>query len=137
MTQENVEIVRRVYDALGNRDARTILALYDPEVEFYFSPGTLADHIGGGGTYRGHDGLRAFDRDLREAFEDFETNYKELLDAGERVVSVSQYRAQGRAGIEVEGPLQYGVWTVAEGKITRVAWFASRDEALEAAGLLE
>src|SRR5687767_291050 len=69
MSRENVEIVRRVYDALGNRDAETILDLYDPEVEFHFAPGTLADHIGGGGTYRGHEGLRVFDRDLRQTFE--------------------------------------------------------------------
>ena len=137
MSQENIELVRQVYDAVGRRDVTSILALYDPDVEFYFAPGTLADHIGGGGTYRGHEGLRAFDRDLRLAFENFETTYEELIDAGERVVSVSRYRARGRGGIEVDGPLQFGVWTIRDGKITRVAWFATRDEAVESAGLQE
>ncbi len=137
MSRENVEIVRRVYDALRERDAATILALYDREVEFHFAPGTLADHIGGGGSYHGHEGLRAFDRDLRQTFEDFETNYEELIDGGERVVSVSRYRARGRGGIEVDGPVQFGVWTIQGDQITQVAWFASREEALRAAGLSE
>jgi ketosteroid isomerase-like protein len=137
MSEENVEIVRRVYAALSRRDAASVLALYDPEVEFYFSPGTLVDHIGGGGTYRGHEGLRAFDRDLRQTFEDFETNCEELIDSEKRIISVSRYRARGRGGIEVDGPLQFGVWTIQGDKIARVAWFAALEEALEAARLSE
>jgi ketosteroid isomerase-like protein len=139
LSQENVEIVRRVYDALRERDAATILELYDPDVTLVFAPGTVFDHIGEGtgrgGTYHGHQGLRIFDRDLRQTFEDVETNYEELTDAGERVVSVSRYRARGRDAIEVEGRPQFGVWTIDNRKITRVDWFASREEALEAAGL--
>jgi ketosteroid isomerase-like protein len=104
-------------------------------VEVHFSPGTFADRIREGGAYSGHEGLRAFDRELRQAFEDFETNCEELIEAGERVVSVSRYRARGRrSGLVVDGPPQFGVWTIAEGRITRVDWFDTRDEALEAAG---
>ncbi len=33
MSEENVEIVRRVYDAVGRRDTETVLTLYDAEVE--------------------------------------------------------------------------------------------------------
>jgi ketosteroid isomerase-like protein len=138
MSEESVEVVRRVYEALASRDVATILALYDPEVEFRFSGGTIADHIGGPSVYRGHAGLRAFDSELREAFTNFETNYEELIDAGERVVSVSRYRGQGRgSGVEVTGPVQFGVWKIREGRITRVDWFHIRAEALAAAGLSE
>ena len=99
MSQENVEIVRRVFDAVAERDAARVLALYDPAVEVHFSQGTFADRIGEAGAYHGHAGLRAFDRELREAFEDFETNCEELIDGGDRVVSVSawsQQRCRGR-----------------------------------------
>ena len=137
MSQENVEIVRRVYEALRQRDAATILALYDPEVEFHFARGTLAEHIGGSGSYHGHTGLREFDRDLRQTFSDFETNCEDLIDAGDLVVSVSRYRGRGRGGIEVDGPLQFGVWTIPRDQITRVEWFATREEALKVAGLSE
>jgi hypothetical protein len=90
------------------------------------------------GAYHGHAGLSAFDRELRSAFEDFETDCDELIDGGGRVVSVVRYRARGRSsGIEVAGPPQYGVWAIGNGKITRVDWFDTREEALEAAGLTE
>jgi ketosteroid isomerase-like protein len=136
MSEENVEIVRRVYEAVARRDTESVLALYDPDVEVHFAKGTLLDRIGEAGTSRGHEGLRAFDRELRQAFDDFETNYEELIDAGERVVSVSRYRARGRrSGLEIDGPLQFGIWTIRDGKITRVEWFDSREEAMEAAGL--
>ena len=139
MSRENVEIVRRIYDAVARRDTRTILALYDARVELRFSPGTLADHIVGGTlVWVGHDGLRSFDRELREAFESFETTYEELIDGGEHVVSVSRYRGRGRrSGVEIDGPLQFGAWSIREGKVVRVDWFPSREEALEAAGVRE
>ena len=137
MSQENVEVVRRIYEAVARRDKATILSLYDAGVEVDFSPGTLADHIGGT-SWSGHDGLRAFDRELREAFKDFETKCAELIDAGEHVVTVSQYRGRGRSsGVEIDGPFQFGVWSVRGGKVTRVAWYSTRSEALEAVGLRE
>ena len=135
MSRENVEVVRQVYEAVARRDSSSILALYDADVKIDFAPGTLADHVGGGTAWSGHDGLRRFDRELREAFEDFETNYEELIDAGDYVVSVSRYRARGRkSGVKVDGPFQFLVWSIRGGKVTRVVWYSSRQDALEAAG---
>jgi ketosteroid isomerase-like protein len=37
MSKENVEVVREIYDAVARRDTETVLALYDPEVEWDFS----------------------------------------------------------------------------------------------------
>ncbi len=138
MSEENVEIVRGVFEAVARHDAASVLAFYDPHVNVYFSPGTLADRIGEAGAFHGHEGLRAFDRELRQAFDDFETNCEELIDAGGAVISVSRYRARGRrSGLEVESPPQFGVWRIREGKIIRVDWFNARRDALEAAGLTE
>ena len=134
MSRENVEIVRQIFEAVASRDRERILELYDPGVEIDFAPGTLADHVGGT-VWTGHEGLRSFDRELREAFEDFDTTCEELIDAGDYVVSVSRYRARGRSsGVEVDGPLQFLVWSLREGKVTRAAWYSTRQEALEAAG---
>ena len=67
-----------------------------------------------------------------------EDNLEELIDVGDSVVSVVNTRARGRAsGVEVEWTHNAGVWTIREGKVVRVAWFAAREEALEAAGLAE
>ena len=140
MSQEHVEVVRRIYEAVARRDRETILALYDADVEIDWSADTLAEHLGGT-SWAGHDGLaimRSFDRELRDAFENFDTTCEELIDAGEHVVSVSRYRARGRkSGAEIDGPLQFGVWSFREGRVTRVVWFQTRAEALEAVGLAE
>ena len=71
-------------------------------------------------------------------WESFEDNVQELIDAGEQVISVVTSRGRGRAsGVEVEWAGNAGVWTIRDRKIIRVAWFASREEALEAIGLSE
>jgi ketosteroid isomerase-like protein len=50
-------------------------------------------------------------------------------------VSVVNIQACGRgSGVEVEHR-QPAVWTIREGKIIRVVFYAMREEALEAAGL--
>jgi ketosteroid isomerase-like protein len=66
-----------------------------------------------------------------------EYDYDELIDAGERVISVVTRHGRGRAsGAEVDWPLAL-VWTIRKGKVIRVVWFPTRAEALEAAGLRE
>jgi ketosteroid isomerase-like protein len=133
MSRENVEIVRRVYDAAGRRDADAIFALYDPEVELDATRLGLVDL----GIYHGHDGLQSLFGEFSETWGEIEYSYEELIDAGAQVVSVVTRHARGRAsGVEVERPFAL-LWTVREGKVVRVMWFLSREEALEAAGLSE
>ena len=135
MSQENVEVVRRVYEAAAGRDAETVLALYDPEVELDASALGVAGIGDVGGVYRGHEGLKSFFREWHEAWGNIKYDYEELIDAGDQVVSVVTRHARGRAsGVEVERPAAL-VWTLGEGKVLRLVWFLTREEALEAAGL--
>ena len=48
MSQENVETVRRIYEAALRRDAATVLALYDPGVELDASRIGVSMHPSGG-----------------------------------------------------------------------------------------
>jgi ketosteroid isomerase-like protein len=133
MSSEKVEIVRQIFDAVAQRDTATILGLYHRDVELDISH-TESAELFGHSVYRGYEGLRNYDREWREAFENVETDCEELFEAGEQVVSVARYRMRGRAsGIEVPGPAQGGVWTIRDGKVARVVWFNTRDEALHAA----
>ena len=135
MSEENVEIVRRVYEAAARRDTATVLALYDPEVEWDSSRVAWGDR-----TQRichGLEDLQAFLRDWYEVWEEYEDDLKEVVDTGEHVVSVATGRGRGRvSGVEV-GAQGAGLWTIREGKVIRVVWFRTREEALEAAGLSE
>jgi ketosteroid isomerase-like protein len=138
MSQENVEIVRRAFDAGARRDAATVLKCYDPKVEFDGSRSPFPRLVGGGRVYHGHEGIQSFFRERGEVMENIEDDYEELIDAGEQVISVVSTRARGRAsGIEVELKNYGAVWTIRDGKIVRVVWFETRAEALESAGLQE
>jgi ketosteroid isomerase-like protein len=135
MSQENVEIVRRVYEAVARRETATVLAFYDPEVEV---DGSRLPESGLGGTthpLHGHEGLRSLHREWNKAWSSAEDHCEELIDAGEHVVSVVTRRGRGRAsGVEVQAR-RAGVWTIREGKVVRTVWFPSVDEALKAVGL--
>jgi ketosteroid isomerase-like protein len=136
MSQENVEVVRRIYDALARRDRKAswpcmtrASSSTSPPAR---SPTTSWNRLG---RARRASELRPR---ARETFENFETRAEELIDAGEQVVSVSKYRGRGRkSGVEIDGPFQFGVWRFREGQVKRVDWYATRNEALEAVGLRE
>jgi ketosteroid isomerase-like protein len=58
-----------------------------------------------------------------------------LHDAGERVVALLRQRGRSKAtGLPVEMSLAQ-VWTLRDGKQTRMDMYSDRSEALEAAGL--
>ena len=137
MSRENVEVVRRVFDALARRDTATVLTLYDPEVDLDTTRLRLSDLIGRG-IYRGHEGLRRWFAEWYEAWENVERNVEELIDAGVQVISVITVRGRGRAsGAEVEWKDVAVLWTVRDAKVVRLVWFPSREEALDATGLPE
>jgi ketosteroid isomerase-like protein len=134
MSQENVETVRAIYDAVARRDADAWLAYYDPDVE-WDDAGTPPGEFGGGRVHRGRDALRDWFRDWHQAWGEFTYNCEDVIDAGDQVVSVVTMRGRGRtSGVEVE-TAQYGVWTLRDGLVVHVVWFRSREEAFARAGL--
>src|SRR5687767_6796329 len=125
MSRENVEIVRRVYEAAARGDSRDVLALYDPTVEVDSRRVPLTQMIGGN-ILSGHEALRVFFRERAEALDSAEDHCEELIDAGDDVVSVVTVRGRGRkSGIGVETRMA-GVWTIRDGRVVRVVWFPSR-----------
>ena len=136
MSQENLEIVRRVYNAVSRGDHATVLAAYHPEVEWDFSRSPFR-RVMGRRIYSGPEGIRSLIRERYEAWDALEDHLEEAIEAGEQVVSVVVSHGRGRAsGAEVK-QRHHGVWTFRDGKIIRVAWLGTREEALEAAGLSE
>jgi ketosteroid isomerase-like protein len=133
VSREDVEVVRRVYDAASRHDSAAVLELYDADVVL---DATAIGVVGSArGLFRGHDGLRRLFGDWHEAWGEIEYSYEELIDAGEHVVSVVTRHARGRSsGVDVERPFAL-LWTVRDDQVTRVVWFLDREEALKAAGV--
>jgi uncharacterized protein len=126
----NVEIVRRIFGAWNRGDNAAALALIDPEIEIEARHESF--HAG---TYRGHRGMYELLQDFWSRFDDRRSDVKELIPEGNDVVVSVLFHGRGKSsGIEVEMS-HWQVWTVRDGKIVRWRTFATRQEALEAAGL--
>jgi ketosteroid isomerase-like protein len=128
MSQENVEVVRRVWDAYSRRDFDQVRTLSDPAVVMI----TLEE-----GPLYGIEAVRKNHERWWETWENDETKVEEVIGAGDRVFVMARFRGRGRAsGAEVEGR-HVEVYTLRDGKIIRVEEFSERGAALEAAGLRE
>jgi ketosteroid isomerase-like protein len=137
MSQGDVELVRAAWDAFERGDLDRATAIFAPDVEWDVSRDIWRDVVGGG-HYRGIEGVLTWLRDLYEAWETFDMSYEDGIDAGGgQVVGILCAKGRGRvSGAEVEHH-PASVTTVSEGKVTRVVWYPSREEALAAVGLRE
>jgi ketosteroid isomerase-like protein len=132
MSRENVELIKRAYQAFAQGGFDEAVQMLDPDVEWI--PPNLAPTAG---THRGRAGAKAELREFLEPFEDYRWESRDFIDAGDRVVVIGYQSGRGRiSGVEV-GQEQVHIWTVRDGKIVRMQMFDDRAEAFEAAGLSE
>jgi uncharacterized protein len=135
MSQENIEIVRRGFEAGNRRDVEALIEVLDPEVEWHSA--LLKALEGKAAMYRGHEGIREFFRDLDELFDMLHAEYPEIRDLGDRVVGIGRIRMRGKgSGAETESPI-CSVVDFKNGKAIRVRTYLDPKEALEAGMLTE
>ena len=134
MSQENVEVVRRVMRAFAGENLEAALRDIDPEAVLDWSSSEAPDS----GLYMGHDAIRAFMRARDEVLGHRAVDETELITPGaDTVVLVGRIREQGRqSGVEVESRGAI-VWTLRDRKVVRVKLCQSRGDALKAVGLEE
>jgi ketosteroid isomerase-like protein len=132
LSRENVEIVKRAFDAIAREGWQSAIPLLDPEFEFTTPPDLAMEPD----TYRGEAGLRRYFESFEDVMDDIRIVPEgELLDAGDKVFLEFRLTARGKeTGIEA-GQQAFQVWTLRAGKALRLEVFASRQEALQAAGL--
>ncbi len=132
MSQENVELVRRIY-AYGLLDhaVDAIQPLLHPDVEFV-NPAEAVEP----GTRRGIDEAMIAFRAVG-AFETTTSEVRELFPAGDSVVAAVTFRARSRDSDVALTQDEAHTWTFRDGKVTRFEWCRNLTSALEAAGLSE
>jgi uncharacterized protein len=138
MSEENMEVVRRGYEALNSGDVNRALELFDPEVEVHLAQdaGTVLG-LDFDETYYGVDGFLAFLRRFSEAWREFRWEPQDYIDAGDQVVVFIRMFAVGKeSGIEIDQPMAH-LCTMRDGKLVRHETFWERRAALKAAGLSE
>ena len=135
MSQENVETVLSFIDqAHDNPDA--VWDIFDPDVEWQLDPAALAIPDFSPASH-GPDGVREFFRRWVAAFDDWDYEVEESIDADDAVVlRVHQWGRGKGSGASVEARF-WQVWTMRDRKAVRVTHHIDKGEALEAAGLQE
>jgi|SRR5215217_5633872 len=134
MSQENVEIVRRVSDAYNRRDVGAMLDELHPEIEWH--PWLQLQFGGGATVYRGTKASARESENLKKPSLRSRQS-TEIRDFGERVVAIGHLRGRGtESGAITESPI---AWIVEfkSGKVIRVREYLDPKEALQAAGLRE
>jgi ketosteroid isomerase-like protein len=130
MSQENVEVVRRLYEAQGGSELDAVTeAVCDPDIEWQASEGF--------GVLHGREAVLRIFEDFSEAFEEWRVVAEELIDAGDEVVGVTHQHGSGKASGAVVDARYAIVFTVHANRIVRAREYATRTEALEAVGLAE
>jgi uncharacterized protein len=114
MSEQNIALVRGLYEAFARGDVPTVLAGFDENIEWnesvgmpyggiYHSPAEVAENVFA---------------PIPDDFDDFDVTPAEILADGERVVVLLTYTGTAKAtGNELRMPAAH-VWKVRDGKVT-------------------
>jgi ketosteroid isomerase-like protein len=146
MSAEAVDVVSRIQEALVAGDV--VEGLHDPEAQarlramlaeltdrdfevVMIGPDYLPQRL----ETSGPDGFREAWLDWTSPFESFSVEVEEVLDAGDKVVSLVRQRGRTRTGgVEIQSEAA-AVWTVRDGRLARVEFHLDRAQAMRSAGL--
>jgi ketosteroid isomerase-like protein len=132
VSRENVEIVRRGYEAWARGDMAAVLDAFDPEIEWW-----EREEVPDERAHRGIDAIRTRLAELDEMWIGLAMEPRELIDAGEYVVVPFRLTGRGRVSRAAVAVDEVHVFRLRDGKILELREFNKKAEALEAVGLEE
>jgi len=117
MSQENIKVVKSIYQAFEQGDIPAVLNLFDPAIEWIAAENSPAAQ---GSPYHGLDEVRegVFMR-IASGFEGFVIKVDELLDAGDRIVMLGYYLGTRKAtGKKFKAQVAH-IWKIVGGKAVK------------------
>jgi len=127
VSEENVEIVRRGYEAYMRRDWSGAMQYFAEDAEWHPYLGQI-----GGGVKRGRQAIERMLRDI-DVDLDLIVEAEEFVDLGDDVLVPVRARGTGReSGASVDARWCQ-VWSVRDGAVVKVAAYPDREAALQAA----
>ena len=128
MASENLEIVKRGFDAFNERGIDGIIPLIHSDFEATTPPSLASEPD----TYRGPDGIRRWFDSFDEVMDEIRWEPHRFREVGDRVVVEFTLRARGKTtGLDF-GQDAVMVWEIRDGMASRLDLFQSLDEALVA-----
>jgi ketosteroid isomerase-like protein len=124
---QNVEIVRRAYEAFNGTDPDAAIELLHPDVEW-----SLPAHFPDAETWQGRDRVAEGLRARAASWSSLKIEIQDLIDGGDKVVALVHIRGRAAvtgldlAGMGVDGH----VWTLRDGLAVSVRMYGGTDEAL-------
>jgi uncharacterized protein len=112
---ENVDVLRRGYEAFNTGDAETLAGVFASDVRWQ---STDDERVPGGGTFDSRDAALAALGQSVQAFESFVSRPDEFHEDGDTVVVVGRSEGRTTGGNAVEVPFIH-VWSMRDGKIER------------------
>ncbi len=133
MSQENVEVVRRIYEeGLIDQDPQWLLELATADIE-YVNP----QHAVEPGVRRGPAAVVQAMRRFAEVWSHSRHELRELFDCGDAVVAAVNWHTRSHESEMELMQAEAHTWAFRGGKIARFEWGTDLAQALEAAGLSE
>jgi ketosteroid isomerase-like protein len=132
MSQEKIGLLERAHERPKQGDIDGLIALSDGDFELDMSARLVNPE-----TYRGHEGLRRFYREVRDVWEEFRWEPQHFLEAENEVVVLVHSHGRGRgSGLEMARDAAM-VWTVRDGCVVSVRLYIEQAKALEAVRMPE
>src|SRR6185436_10297594 len=100
MSQENVDLVLRAYEAWNRGDIDAVVQFATPDGEY--RPASLAVIPPGmDAAYFGREGFARFAREFVGLWDQFSIEPEQVIDRGDQVVALLRLRGVGRGGVAV------------------------------------
>jgi ketosteroid isomerase-like protein len=131
MSQENIEIVRGIYERWGEGDFHTA-DVFDSHVVFVLRP-----DFPDAGAHLGTEGVAAYMRGFLEPWTHITIEAEEVIEAGDSVLVAIVQRGVGESSGAATEFRYFHLWTFRGGKVIRLEGIRERADALAAAGLSE
>jgi ketosteroid isomerase-like protein len=133
MPQEDVEIVRTIYERWEEGDFRGGIEFFDPQVVM-----VISDEFPEPGTHLGVEAIGEWTRQvLLEAWTDFAIEAEDVVSVGDCVLAQVRQNGVGRGSGAPSDFRYFMLWSLRGGKAIRMESFRERAAALAAAGVSE
>jgi ketosteroid isomerase-like protein len=134
MSQENVEVVRRMYELWNRGEFDAAVEMLDQHVVW-----NAYVHLPDSRTRHGAGEVQQWAGEFAEAWGEIQVHIEGLEEVRhDMVLALVRMMGRGRgSGAAVESGVDGHVWTVCDGKVAAVRMYQGAEEALEAVGLRE
>jgi ketosteroid isomerase-like protein len=133
MSQDNITLIKSLYEVFGRGDIPAVLDCFDPTIEWIAADNSpLADRS----PYHGVHEVR--EQVFRRVVADFDVTIEvdELFDAGEKVVMLGFYHGVRKATGKRFRAQAAHIWTIAAGKVAKFQQYTDTYQLAESARML-